>query len=273
MAGCGGSSNSGSAPLSGSAVPSAQGNNAGELGDDGGSVFDIDAGMFGDGAAATITSADGGCAPALVLVVRDFRFHQPADFENDAFLSDTGEKGIVEDLLGSDDKPVYRGGDGPQHLTTSKATFDEWYRDVPDNKRFEIPLALTRDPSTGLSSYSNEAFFPIDGEGWGNEGQDHNFSFTTELHTQFSYNGGENFTFVGDDDLWVFINGHLALDLGGLHPRLSGTIDLDARAADLGITKGGSYSLAVFHAERHTTASHYRIDTNIQFTNCTPIIR
>jgi fibro-slime domain-containing protein len=38
---------------------------------------------------------------------------------------------------------------------------------------------------------------------------------------------GEQFTFIGDDDVWIFINGRLATDLGGLHTEVGGVIDLD----------------------------------------------
>ena len=68
---------------------------------------------------------------------------------------------------------------------------------------------------------------------------------------------------TGDDDLWVFINGKLALDLGGLHSQQTGTIDLDASASKLGITKGQNYPLVLFHAERHTVDSNFRIETTI----------
>jgi len=96
----------------------------------------------------------------------------------------------------------------------------------------------------------------------------HNFSFTTEIHTQFAYNGGETFKFQGDDDVWVFINGKLAVDLGGLHPAMLGTVSLDTSATMLGIQKGSVYDLDLFHAERHTDKSTFRIDTNLSFVNC-----
>ena len=70
-------------------------------------------------------------------------------------------------------------------------------------------------------------------------------------------------TFIGDDDLWMFINGKLAIDLGGLHPPDTQTVNLDAEAANLGIVKGQVYPMDIFHAERHSTGSNFRIDTTI----------
>src|SRR4030095_12261566 len=101
-------------------------------------------------------------------------------------------------------------------------------------------------------TYDSAAFFPLDGMGYGNsgtgnDGLPHNFHFTTEIHTTFKYRGTEIFNFLGDDDLWLFINGRLAIDLGGLHPKLLSTVDLDARAAELGIEKGNIYTMDIFH--------------------------
>jgi fibro-slime domain-containing protein len=205
---------------------------------------------------------DGGTVPqcgALQATVRDFTMDHP-DFET--FDGDFVFPGLLENTLGPDGKPVYAAA-GPTAQTTGKAEFDQWYRDVDGvNEAFPLEIKLTA-MGGGLYVYDNKAFFPIDGRGFGNEGWEHNFHFTTEIHTVFQYVGGETFNFEGDDDLWLFINGRLAIDLGGLHPPLPMTVDLDAQASALGIEKGKSYKMDIFHAERHTTWSNFHIETTI----------
>jgi len=91
----------------------------------------------------------------------------------------------------------------------------------------------------------------------------HNFSFTSEVRYWFKYDSTKNYKldFVGDDDFWVFINRKLAVDLGGLHTATAGSVTLDAATATkLGnMTPNNVYEVAVFHAERHTTASTFKL--------------
>lgn len=260
-----------------------------------GSSGDGSSGSLGNGGSSGGAGDGGagqeGCGPNLTGLVRDFRAYENGkghpDFEH---WMGNGQKGMVLPALGADRKPQWNPDPAPysprkddivtgrkQAFTESKATFDQWYRTSNVNQEFQLRLTMTPGPN-GVSTYSNDHFFPIDGKGYGDQGLKdlqgrlHNFGFTFELHTEFKYNGGEVFTFTGDDDLWTFINGKLAIDLGGLHSKQTASVSLDAIAAEFKLEKGKTYPLDVFHAERHSEASNFRIDTSIEFTNCQPII-
>lgn len=194
---------------------------------------------------------------SITGTIRDFNDTHP-DFE-DGIITDAG---IVLPTLGPDGKPVYAGLTG-NPSTHGQAAFDQWYRDTP-GVNLTAPLTLTLDntvtPDPNVYSLYDDAFFPIDGQLFGNQGRSHNFHFTFEVHTVFTYKGGETFTFLGDDDVFVYVDNQLVIDLGGVHTALMGHVALDT----LGLTLGNTYNFDLFYAERHTTESKFRVDTSIE---------
>ena len=209
--------------------------------------------------ASTFASAD---TISLDVTVRDFNGAH-SDFEG---CIDGVVTGLVMVSLGADDNPV-------KSATTtcsiaSAASFNQWYNDVA-GVNAQVPITslvldntITADPD--VFTFASNAFFPVDGLGFNEVGVNgHNFHFTLESHSSFTYQGGETFMFTGDDDLWVFINDLLVVDIGGVHPAASSGVSLDT----LGLTLGQTYGFDLFFAERHQSESNFRIDTSIELVS------
>jgi fibro-slime domain-containing protein len=209
--------------------------------------------------------------------------------------------GIVKDTLGDDREPVYNPDvDTTKSMTTNADDFNSWYHDSKYSKVIIDKLTLTSQ-ADGTFVYDNSgvyrngawttpAFFPLDDRGWatppdgpeipflGTCDQDraeHNFSFTSEVRYWFEYQGGEALSFTGDDDVFVFLNGKLAVDLGGVHVAANGSITLDpaTTAGQFNLTVGKIYEIVVFQAERRQSRSSYKLTIgkfNRTRTVCTP---
>lgn len=212
--------------------------------------------------------------PFVVYVtVRDFRSSH-TDFNNSGISGLT--TGLVQDTLDVDGKPVFAHG-SPTGEISSSSTFSTWYRSCDASQpgsrcvaEYIVPIVADLNLATMTVTYDNSSYFPLDTltdpSTWDVSGA-HNYHFTSELKLNLSYDpsnpAGNTFSFTGDDDVWVFINGRLAMDLGGIHGASSGGFDLDDLAAmagnPYGLVAGEQYTFSLFHAERHTTESNLKI--------------
>lgn len=189
-------------------------------------------------AAGALCAAALAAAPAwadtiqLSGIIRDFKRGDQSgghpDFQTAGAMGRFGHViNLVTLDIGGNNKPVYHPTRPAKDTIQSAGSLTQWYSDVIGvNAAGPLTLTLNNGQSTpgGVYSYSSNAFWPIDGQFFGNQGLNHNFHFTYELHTNFTYSPGQKFTFIGDDDVWVYVNGKRVIDIGGVHSAVTGSV-------------------------------------------------
>jgi fibro-slime domain-containing protein len=142
------------------------------------------------------------------------------------------------------------------------SSFRDWFRDVPGtNLAARHDITLTRN-GAGVYEYATTEFFPVDGQLYGNGGGLHNDLFTYSMSVDFTYNActDQFLEMASSDDVWVYINGELVIDLGGVGDPQNQRVTLDR----LGLTDGQDYTIEMFYAKRQPAdVSIFGMRTNL----------
>jgi len=203
----------------------------------------------------------------LAAKLRDIDTAHPG-FNKDVCHSWVGDgvwAGLVNKRLGNDGLPVLS-----DTVTCLKSI--DWFEteDYGNGYSNEKCYNLTLHKNDeGLYEYDTSEFFPLDSFLYlddektlpnpNHSGGSHNISFSMELTAEFEYVKGQEFYFRGDDDVWVYIDSQLVVDLGGIHAPAERRVDLGT----LGLTPGETYSFKLFFCERNCCGSSFRMVTSI----------
>lgn len=244
----------------------------------------------------TYPNVDGTCQYMMAMTIRDFSKDHP-DFEFGSLTGDHVVKGVVQSAIGPDPdrKPVLNTAGATKDPAITFGTFDTWWRTDSTNATptmrsyescYDLPMSKSSDGLWEYDSFRDSpdhGFWPVEGTlnrfptetmtscyvkpppdstTWVTSGQPkRNGNFCAESHATFIYSPGQKFAFRGDDDVWVYIDGKLVVDLGGVHTPKSDSVDL----SKLNLTAGKTYKWDFFYCDRQPCGSSLRIKTSIFF--------
>ncbi len=156
----------------------------------------------------------------------------------------------------------------------SAENFAMWFSDDhPAESQMEIALDLVRDAERERWVFDNRTdpafrneggFFPINGRLLGDSsGADRNHHFTFETHAEFTHDRdtGGRIEVRSADDCWVFIDGRLVIDLGGVHSPARQSVEFNRLHW---LEDGQTYRVDFFFADRHRAQASLRIETDVE---------
>jgi len=102
----------------------------------------------------------------------------------------------------------------------------------------------------------------------------HNYGFSAAGSGAFKYNEANNdrFEFVGDDDMWIYIDGQLVADLGGVHLAAPAKIDINEYAKKTGPwssrpgdvwAPNSMHAVNFFYMDRNTDGSNFKLKLSL----------
>ncbi len=221
--------------------------------------------------------------------ILDFQSPHP-DFQQQFTELPNSQISFVQPTLNANGNPQLLADVPMGAYVKDAASFDQWWTATEGvNKAVEVDImGAKRSAVLHAIGGDDTGWYPIDGKGLGNvdivaplmytddahkaEDEAHNHLFTAKIEAEFYYQGGKNEVLIShsDDDSWVFINGKLALDNGGLHGAAPVSVSLDDKAAELGIQPGKKYKIVIFFVDRFFGGAVFNLSYNILFSHCAP---